>query len=102
MGKGLNTHQLILLPSLFKILQNMRQTSFILQNQYVKFNHYGDPPASLAVVLWKPEENPLFVVVAAYNTHPTINFTLNDDLVPWSENGTVSHLFVHTNMLIQL
>ncbi|GAA6112023.1 taste receptor type 1 member 1-like [Tachysurus ichikawai] len=73
----------------YVILQNMRQTSFILQNQYVKFNHYGDPPASLAVVLWKPEENPLFVVVAAYNTHPTINFTLNDDLVPWSENGTV-------------
>lgn len=66
----------------------------MLQNQSIRYNQYGDPPASLAIVLWKPEENPLFVGVATYNTHPTITFTLNNDLIPWSENGTVSTFFV--------
>lgn len=89
---GVNGMALNSFCSLFsiKILQNMRQTSFILQNQYIRYNQYGDPPASLALVLWKPEENPLFVVVATYNTYPIINFTFNDYLTPWSGNGTVS------------
>lgn len=85
-----------------KLLQNVKQTNFILQNQYIRYNQYGDPPASLAVVLWKPEEDPLFVVVATYKTHPTVKFTLNSSLVPWSDNGTVSTFYVYVESVVKV
>ncbi|KAI5621965.1 taste receptor, type 1, member 2, tandem duplicate 2 precursor, partial [Silurus asotus] len=75
----------------YVVLQNVRQTRFRLQNQDIKYNQNGDPPASLAVVLWRPQENPLFVVVAAYKTYPTVRFTFHNYLVPWSDNSTVPY-----------
>ncbi|XP_053360588.1 taste receptor type 1 member 1-like [Clarias gariepinus] len=70
------------------VLRNVRQTNFTLQNQYIRYNQNGDPPASLAVALWRPDENPFFLVVATYKTQPVVKFTLNKQLVPWFENGT--------------
>ncbi|XP_062854596.1 taste receptor type 1 member 1-like [Trichomycterus rosablanca] len=73
------------------LLQYLRNSSFTLQGRQIKFDKYGDPPASFALVLWRPSQDPLFVKVATYETHPTVRFTLNDDLIPWFKNGTVPY-----------
>ncbi|KAF5907263.1 taste receptor type 1 member 1-like, partial [Clarias magur] len=70
------------------LLRYLRKLSFTLQNQQIQFNQNGDPPASLAVVLWRPKETPLFAIVATYESQPTIRFTMNSGAVPWSKNGT--------------
>lgn len=77
-----------------KLLSYLRKLSFTLQNQEIEFDQHGDPPASLAVVLWRPNQNPLFVVAATYESHPTIQFNLDSRTVPWSQNGTVSNLLI--------
>ncbi|XP_053092063.1 taste receptor type 1 member 1-like [Pangasianodon hypophthalmus] len=72
----------------YVLLNYLRKLSFTLQNQQIEFDERGDPPASLAVALWRPNKNPLFVMAATYESHPTIQFTLNRRANPWSENGT--------------
>lgn len=68
----------------------MKKLSFQLQNRVIQFDEHGDPPASLAVVLWRPDKNPFFVVVATFDTHPMVRLTIKNDFIPWSKNDTVS------------
>ncbi|KAF7695056.1 hypothetical protein HF521_006779 [Silurus meridionalis] len=75
----------------YVLLGYLRKISFTLQNQEIEFDQHGDPPASLAVVLWRPNKTPLFVMAATYESHPTIQFTLNSRVVPWTQNGTVPY-----------
>lgn len=85
------TDQTLLPFVFFKLLNYLKKLSFKLQNQQIEFDKHGDPPASLAAVLWRPNKYPLFVMAATYESHPTIQFTLNSRAVPWSKNGTVSY-----------
>ncbi|XP_062854597.1 taste receptor type 1 member 1-like [Trichomycterus rosablanca] len=73
----------------YLILQKVKKVSFKLQDRHIQFDEHGDPPASLAVVLWRPDKNPFFGVVATFETHPAVLLTLNNDFSPWSKNGTV-------------
>ncbi|XP_017322619.1 taste receptor type 1 member 1 [Ictalurus punctatus] len=75
----------------YVLLSYLKKLSFTLQNQQIEFDKHGDPPASLAVVLWRPNKNPLFVMAATYESYPTIQFTLNRRAVPWSDNSTVPY-----------
>ncbi|XP_060786728.1 taste receptor type 1 member 1-like [Neoarius graeffei] len=75
----------------YVLLNYMRKSTFMLQNQLYKFDQYGDPPANLAVVLWRPKKNPLFVMAASYESSPKIQFIVNTHIIPWSENGTVPY-----------
>lgn len=79
---------------IFKLLQYIRNSSFTLQGRQIQFDKYGDPPASLALVLWRPGQDPLFVKIATYESQPTVRFVLNEDLIPWFKNGTVSQIIL--------
>ncbi|XP_076845099.1 taste receptor type 1 member 1-like [Brachyhypopomus gauderio] len=71
------------------LLQEVKRSNFTLQDRYIVFDKNGDPTASLSVVLWRPDKVPFFQTVGTYETHPTLQFTLNTYLIPWYQNGTV-------------
>uniref|UniRef100_A0AAR2JXH2 Receptor ligand binding region domain-containing protein n=1 Tax=Pygocentrus nattereri TaxID=42514 RepID=A0AAR2JXH2_PYGNA len=73
----------------YLLLQYVRKSNFALHNRVIRFDEYGDPPASFAVVHWRPKRDPFFVMVGTYDTYPTVRFTLNNNLVSWYDNGTV-------------
>ncbi|KAL7884314.1 hypothetical protein AOLI_G00070840 [Acnodon oligacanthus] len=76
------------IPS-YLLLQYVRKSNFTLNNRVIRFDENGDPPASFAVVHWRPKRDPFFVMVGTYDTYPTVQFTLNNNLVSWYDNGTV-------------
>ncbi|XP_036433933.1 taste receptor type 1 member 1-like [Colossoma macropomum] len=76
------------IPS-YLLLQYVRKSNFTLHNRLIRFDEYGDPPASFAVVHWRPKRDPFFLMVGTYDTYPTVRFTLNNNLVSWYDNGTV-------------
>ncbi|KAK3565684.1 hypothetical protein QTP86_014045 [Hemibagrus guttatus] len=90
-SQSMSVAPLFMMDLIPMILNYLRKLSFTLQNQQIEFDQRGDPPASLGAVLWRPNKNPLFVMAATYESHPTIQFTLNRRAVPWSENGTVPY-----------
>ncbi|XP_049341514.1 taste receptor type 1 member 1-like [Astyanax mexicanus] len=73
----------------YLVLQHIRKSNFTLQNRQIKYDANGDPPASYAVVLWRPETDPFFLTVGTYDTYPTVQFTLIKNLVTWYENRSV-------------
>lgn len=60
----------------------------------MKYDENGDPTVSFAVIRWNTETNPpRFDMFGIYDTYPEITFTINNSILSWHNNGSVSYLF---------
>lgn len=76
-----------------QLLGEIKKLDFLLHGRQVKYDANGDPSVSYAVVLWHTETNPQWIeMVGTYDTYPEITFTINNSLLPWRNNVSVSYL----------
>uniref|UniRef100_A0A671R1D9 Taste receptor type 1 member 1-like n=1 Tax=Sinocyclocheilus anshuiensis TaxID=1608454 RepID=A0A671R1D9_9TELE len=76
----------------YMLLEQMKKLDFPLNGHQVKYDDNGDPTVSFSVVLWNTETNPpRFDMVGTYETYPEITFNINNTLLHWHNNGSVSY-----------
>ncbi|XDV48552.1 hypothetical protein PO909_017951 [Leuciscus waleckii] len=74
----------------YMLLGEMKKLDFPLNGRQVKYDNNYDPTISYAVVLWHTDVNsPQFELVGTYDTYPEITFTIDNSLLPWSNNDSV-------------
>ncbi|KAI7809126.1 taste receptor, partial [Triplophysa rosa] len=74
----------------YMLLREIKKLDFLLSGRQVKYDVNGDPAISYAVVLWHTETNHSWLeIVGTYDTNPEMIFTINNSLIPWSNNTSV-------------
>nr|APG29583.1 taste receptor, type 1, member 2a [Ctenopharyngodon idella] len=74
----------------YMLLGEMKKLDFPLNGRQVKYDDNYDPTISYAVVLWHTDVNsPQFEMVGTYDTYPEVTFTMDNSLLPWSNNNSV-------------
>ncbi|KAI2661242.1 Taste receptor type 1 member 1 [Labeo rohita] len=75
----------------YMLMGEMRKLDFPLNGRQVKYDENYDPTISYAVVLWHTDVNPpQFEMVGTYDTYPKTTFTIDNSLLPWLNNDSVS------------
>lgn len=89
--------------TLKQLLGQIKKLDFPLNGRQVKYDDNGDPTVSFSVIRWHTETNPpRFDMVGRYDTYPEITFTINNSLLSWHNNGSVSYFLVSTYLNIFL
>ncbi len=79
----------------------MKKLDFPLNNRQVKYDENYDPIISYAVVHWQTNVNPpQFVMVGTYDTYPKTTFTIDNSLLPWNTNDSVSRNYLFFGELL--
>lgn len=80
-----------ILFDILQLLKEMKTLDFLLNGRKVKYDQNGDLPVFYDVVFWRLEASPpVFERIGTYNSYPEITFTINNSLIGWDSDASVS------------
>lgn len=80
-----------ILFDILQLLKEMKTLDFLLNGRKVKYDQNGDLPVFYDVVFWRLEASPpVFERIGTYNSYPEITFTINNSLIGWDSEASVS------------
>lgn len=80
-----------IVSDILQLLEEIKTLDFPLKGRKVKYDQNGDPSVFYDVVLWRLKaRNPVFERIGTYNSYPEVTFTINNSLIGWDADASVS------------
>lgn len=84
------------LSDILQLLKEIKQVDFLLHGRKVKYDQNGDLPVFYDVIFWRLETSPpVFERIGTYYSYPEIAFTINNSLIGWDNDASVSSTLIH-------
>lgn len=85
-----------ILSDILQLVEEIKKLDFLLNGRKVKYDQNGDPPVFYDVVFWRLEASPpVFERIGTYSSYPDITFSINNSLIGWDSDASVSSSFIN-------
>lgn len=80
-----------ILSDVLQLMKEIKKLDFLLNGRKVKYDQNGDSPVFYDVVFWHLEASPPVIKrIGTYSSYPEITFTINNSLIGWDSDASVS------------